>query len=102
MVGLIDGKGDDANTDPRDAEIIAQILRKRILVARHLFRDISNRRAIIKIVTRLFLIRSTSEYAAVLLDSWRMDDSWSADLHYVLNLMVRSLRFSYIFANSYR
>lgn len=77
--------------DQRNAEAIAHILRTRILVAKHLFKDVNNRRAIITIVIRLFLTSSTSEYAALLLDSWKMDDVWVADVHHELCRIVNAI-----------
>jgi len=83
------------DSDPRDAKAIAHILQNRILVAKHLFRDSNNRRAIVKIVTRLFLSPSASEYAGSLMDSWRMDDAWVADirheLHEIVTIPINSL-----------
>lgn len=79
------------HSNPGDAEAVAHLLHNRILVAKHLFRDSNNRRAIIKIVTRLFLSSSTSDYAALLMGSWRMDDVWMEDIRHELREIVIAL-----------
>jgi hypothetical protein len=88
VVSLFEEPAIQGCPDPHDAEAIAHILRSRILVAKYLFKDINNRRAIITIVTRLFLSSSTSEYAALLVDSWRMDGVWMADIRHELHEIV--------------
>lgn len=76
--------------DARDAYRIAHILRTRILVSeyQYLFRNTTNRRSVIKIVSRLFLYQETSEYASLLVDGWRADELWDADLKLELNDIV--------------
>ncbi|KAF8312677.1 hypothetical protein DL93DRAFT_1297134 [Clavulina sp. PMI_390] len=85
---FIPSGSDYTSVDPRDADTVARILRYNILVSKHLFRDSSNRRSILKIVIRLFLVPSTSEFACSLIDSWRGDETWLADLRHELGAII--------------